>query len=73
MLNLNMTGKKNHREDHPDISHIPNDKPIPAEYPEDKPNEIPVDEPSESEIPGPIKAPIKEPTRNPKIRVLNIE
>ena len=60
-------------EDHPDISHIPNDQPIPSQNPEKKPVPIPVDEPSEPDIPGPLQAPIREPGRNPKIRFLNIE
>lgn len=60
-------------EDHPDISHIPNDQPIPSEYPEKAPAEIPVEEPSSPITPLPKQAPIKEPNRNPKIRVLNIE
>lgn len=73
MLVLNMNGEKNNKEEHPDISHIPNDRPIPSQYPEDKPEKIPVDEPSEPEIPGPIQAPIKEPIKRPKIWVLNIQ
>ena len=68
MLVLNMNGERNNKEDHPDISHIPNDQPIPSQYPEDKPIEIPVDEPSD-----PVQVPIKDPKKNPKIRVLNIE
>lgn len=60
-------------EDHPDISHIPNDQPIPSQNPEKEPVPIPVDEPSDPDIPGPLQAPIREPIRSPKIRVLNIE
>jgi len=67
------TNRKRDDENHPDISHIPNDQPIPSQNPEKKSEPIPVDEPSESDIPGPFQAPIREPGRAPKIRVLNIE
>jgi hypothetical protein len=73
MLVLNMAGEKdNNKEDHTDITHIPNDRPIPSEYPEDRPIEIPMEEPSAPSISNPIQAPIKEPNKKPKIRVLNI-
>lgn len=60
-------------EDHPDISHIPNDQPIPEEYPNKAPNPIPVREPKAPSIPGPIEVPIREPNKKPGVRVLNIE
>lgn len=61
------------KDDHPDISHIPNDQPIPSENPEKAPPRIPADEPGAPDIPGPKITPVKEPGRNPKIHVLNIE
>lgn len=60
-------------EDHPDISHIPNDQPIPTENPDKAPPNIPMREPKNPPIPGPIEIPIKEPNKLPGIRVLNIE
>lgn len=72
VLKIEVEGKRDNK-DHPDISHIPNDRPLPSEYPEEDPNPILKDEPSEPEIPGPIQAPIKEPDRRSRIRVLNIE
>lgn len=60
-------------DDHPDISHIPNDQPIPSQNPDKSPANIPVDEPSTPEVPGPKRAPVQEPNKNPKIRVLNIQ
>ena len=70
---MRTTDKKNRRdeeEENPNVSHIPNDQPIPSRNPEKIPHEIPVDEP---DIPGPKDYPIKEPNRKPKIRVLNIQ
>ncbi len=63
--------RRDNKEDHPDISHIPNDQPIPSPYPDKGPAEIPVDEPN-TPGPSPKDPPIKEPNRNPSIRVLNI-
>ena len=56
-----------------DITHIPNDWPIPSRNPDKEPAEIPQDEPRTPSIPGPIEAPIREPQRKPGIRVLNIQ
>ena len=70
---INENNKERHEDnekDHPDISHIPNDQPIPSRNPDKNPHEIPVDEP---DIPGPKTVPIKEPNKKPKIRVLNIQ
>jgi hypothetical protein len=60
-------------EDHPDISHIPNDQPIPEENPNKAPAPIPMHEPTNPNIPGPMEAPISEPNKKPGIRVLNVE
>jgi hypothetical protein len=60
-------------EEHPDISHIPNDQPIPEENPNKAPANIPMREPTNPPIPGPIQTPVKEPNKKPGIRVLNIE
>ncbi|AUN97406.1 hypothetical protein DOM21_14430 [Bacteriovorax stolpii] len=62
--------RQDEEEDHPDISHIPNDQPIPSRNPEKNSPEIPVDEP---DIPGPKNVPMKEPNRKSRIRVLNIQ
>ncbi len=55
-----------------DETNIPNDYPIPSDYPdEDAP---PVKEPNRGPIPGsPKDIPVKEPNKNPRIRVLNLQ
>lgn len=70
MIKTSDKKRHNEEEDHPYISHIPNDQPIPSRNPDKTPPEIPVDEPT---IPGPKDPPIREPNRKPKIRVLNIQ
>ena len=73
MLTFNIDVADNEEDDkHPDISHIPNDQPIPAENPNKSPNPIPVEEPNRPSSPRPKEAPIKEPNSNPGVRVLNV-
>ena len=73
MTRFSSRNNTDRNDDHPNISHIPNDQPIPSQNPEKAPSVIPVDEPNKPDMPGPMNTPIREPNRNPKIRVLNIQ
>lgn len=73
MVTYKIELNEDEKDKHPDISHIPNDQPIPEENPNGAPKNIPMNEPKAPSIPGPIETPISDPNQKPGIRVLNIE